>query len=82
MEPKDLLTYECKDEVALDEWVYDGHSIDDTPNYHDILMPMKSMCVRYFVNTPSILIYSFMLQFWPLARLFLPRRGHPRDHRS
>ena len=84
MEPKDLLTYECKDEVALDEWVYDGHSIDDTPNYPDILSPLKNMCVYHFVSTPPtpILIYSSMMQFGPLARLFLPRRGHPRDHRS
>jgi hypothetical protein len=81
VEPEDLLRYECKDELALDEWVYDGHSIDDTPDYDHILSPLKDMCVYYFVNIPSILIYLSMMQFGPLAWLFLRRRGHPGDHR-
>jgi hypothetical protein len=75
MEPKDLLTYECKDQV--DEWVYDGHSIDDTPNYVGVLSPLKNMCVHHFVNSPPILDFSSMMQFGTLARLFLRRRGYP-----
>ncbi|KAH9171881.1 hypothetical protein EDB89DRAFT_1851867 [Lactarius sanguifluus] len=33
---EEILKYEHKDELALDDWVYDGHSIDDTPSYGDV----------------------------------------------
>jgi len=39
----EILKYECKDELALADWVYDGHSIDDTPNYGDVEPPLKDM---------------------------------------
>ena len=39
----EILKYGYKDELALAEWVYDGHSIDDTPNYGDVEPPLKEM---------------------------------------
>ena len=38
------MKYEFKDELALDDWVYDGHSIDDTPKCRDVEQPLKDMC--------------------------------------
>ncbi|KAI9464112.1 hypothetical protein BJY52DRAFT_1221492 [Lactarius psammicola] len=40
---EDILKHEYKDELALDEWVYDGHSIDDTPDHRDIEPPLKDI---------------------------------------
>ncbi|KAI9464115.1 hypothetical protein BJY52DRAFT_887632 [Lactarius psammicola] len=39
----EILKYEHKDELALDYWVYDGHSIDDTPNYGEVEQPLKDI---------------------------------------
>ncbi|KAI9464116.1 hypothetical protein BJY52DRAFT_1166045 [Lactarius psammicola] len=40
---EDILKHEYKDEPALADWVYDGHSIDDTPDYGDIEPPLKDI---------------------------------------
>ncbi|KAH9034700.1 hypothetical protein EDB85DRAFT_2220184 [Lactarius pseudohatsudake] len=42
---EDILKHEHKDELALNDsdWVYDGHSIDDTPNYPDVEPPLKDI---------------------------------------
>ncbi|KAI9464119.1 hypothetical protein BJY52DRAFT_887705 [Lactarius psammicola] len=40
---EDILKHEYKDELALADWVYDGHSIDDTPNYRDVGPPLKDI---------------------------------------
>ncbi|KAH9077795.1 hypothetical protein EDB83DRAFT_2548774 [Lactarius deliciosus] len=40
---EEILKYEHKDELALDEWVYDGHSIDDTPSYGDVEPSLKDI---------------------------------------
>ncbi|KAH9171872.1 hypothetical protein EDB89DRAFT_2070428 [Lactarius sanguifluus] len=40
---EDILKHEYKDELALDDWVYDGHSIDDAPNYPDAEPPLKDI---------------------------------------
>jgi hypothetical protein len=40
---KDVLRYEYMDDLSLDDWVYDGHSIDDFPNYRDVEPPLKDM---------------------------------------
>ncbi|KAH9034702.1 hypothetical protein EDB85DRAFT_2288949 [Lactarius pseudohatsudake] len=40
---EEILKYEHKDELALDDWVYEGHSIDDTPNYSDVEPPLKDI---------------------------------------
>ncbi|KAI9438360.1 hypothetical protein H4582DRAFT_1815080, partial [Lactarius indigo] len=40
---EEILKYEHKDELALDDWVYDGYSIDDTPNYPDVEPPLKDI---------------------------------------
>ena len=54
------MKHEYKDEVALDDWVYDGHSIDDTPNYGDVEPPLKDMYALHFhFYLPLILIAVF-----------------------
>jgi hypothetical protein len=40
---EDVLKYEYMDELSLDNWVYDGHSIDNAPNYRDVEPPLKDM---------------------------------------
>jgi hypothetical protein len=40
---EDVLKYEYMDELSLDNWVYDGQSIDDTPNYRNVEPPLKDM---------------------------------------
>ncbi|KAI9464111.1 hypothetical protein BJY52DRAFT_887328 [Lactarius psammicola] len=39
----EILKREHMDELALDDWVYDGHSIDDTPSYPDVEPPLKDI---------------------------------------
>jgi len=34
--PEDILNYEYKDELSLDDWVYDGHSTDNIPSHPDV----------------------------------------------
>jgi hypothetical protein len=46
--PDDVLKYEHTDELSLDDWVYDGHSIDDIPNYRDVEPPLKDMYAPIF----------------------------------
>ena len=41
--PQDILKYEFTDELSLDLWVYDGHSVDDTPIYSDVGSGLKDM---------------------------------------
>ena len=54
------MKHEYKDEVALDDWVYDGNSIDDTPNYGDVEPPLKDMYALHFhFYLPLILIAVF-----------------------
>ena len=43
VEPKDILNYDYQDKEVLDYWVYDGHSINDIPNYRDVESPLKDM---------------------------------------
>jgi len=51
------LKHEYKDELALDDWVYDGHSIDDTPDYRDIEPPLKDMyALHFYPSASSVLI--------------------------
>ncbi|KAH9064500.1 hypothetical protein EDB87DRAFT_1680408 [Lactarius vividus] len=38
-----VLKHEYKEALALDDWVYDGHSIDDAPNYPDVEPPLKDI---------------------------------------
>ncbi|KAI9438361.1 hypothetical protein H4582DRAFT_257215 [Lactarius indigo] len=40
---EEILKYEHKDELALADWVYDGHSIDDTPNYGNTESPLRDI---------------------------------------
>jgi len=46
---EDILKFDVSDEPIVDHWVYDGHSIDDIPNYGNVEPPLKDMCVHYFV---------------------------------
>ena len=43
VEAKDILNYSYKDDQVLDDWAYDGHSIDDMPNYGDAESPLEDM---------------------------------------
>ena len=57
----EILKYERKDELALADWVYDGHSIDDTPNYRDVESPLKDMCALHCYQSAcsySLLCFS------------------------
>jgi hypothetical protein len=40
VKPEDILNYKYTDELPLDLWVYDGHSIDDAS---DIGPPLRDM---------------------------------------
>jgi hypothetical protein len=53
VKPEDVLKYEYSDELSLDYWVYDGHSIDDVPDYRSVESPVKDMYVLDFVCEPS-----------------------------
>jgi hypothetical protein len=83
VKPEDILKYEYTDELALDDWVYDGHSTEDIPSYHDVKPPLKDMCALCFIFMPPPFSSSnHAVQFRSLARLFLRRRRHPRDQRN
>lgn len=41
--PEDILNYEYSDDLSLDLWVYDGHSVDDIPIYGDVGSALKDM---------------------------------------
>ncbi len=43
VEPKDILNYSYEDDQVLCDWVYDGHSIDDIPDYGDVESPLEDM---------------------------------------
>jgi len=43
VKPEDILKFEYTDELSLDLWVYDGHSIDDIPKYGTVESPLKDM---------------------------------------
>ncbi|KAI0301375.1 hypothetical protein BC826DRAFT_989073 [Russula brevipes] len=34
--PEDILNHEYKDELSLEDWVYDGHSTNDIPSHPDV----------------------------------------------
>lgn len=40
---EDVLNYEYMEDLSLDNWVYDGHSIDDILSYRDVEPPLKDM---------------------------------------
>jgi hypothetical protein len=50
VQPGDVLNGEYKDELSLDNWVYDGHSIDDIPDYGDVALPLKDMYALFFIR--------------------------------
>jgi hypothetical protein len=43
----DILKYGYEDELAIDDWVYDGHSTEDAPNYGDVEPPLKDMYILH-----------------------------------
>ncbi|KAH8987709.1 hypothetical protein EDB83DRAFT_2535566 [Lactarius deliciosus] len=54
---EDVLKHERMDALALGDWVYDGHSIDDTPNYPDVEPPLKDILGHwhgYFYENDNI----------------------------
>jgi hypothetical protein len=50
IKPEDILKYKYTDEVSLEDWVYDGHSIEDIPSYSDVKSPLKDMCGFRFIG--------------------------------
>jgi hypothetical protein len=69
--PKDILNYEYKDELSLDDWVYDGHSTDDIPSYPDVDTLSDDMyAVRLFASLARSNLQNTP-QFWALAWLSL-----------
>lgn len=40
---EDVLRYESMDDLSLDDWMYEGHSIDDIPTRRDVEPPLKDM---------------------------------------
>lgn len=49
IKPEDVLNHGYKDELSLDYSVYDGHSIDNIPNCHDVNSPVNNMyAFRFF----------------------------------
>ena len=60
----EILKYEYKDELALADWVYDGHSIDDAPDHGDVRAPLKDMYVLHpYLRFDSLIAY-FSLGHW------------------
>jgi hypothetical protein len=50
--PKDILNYEYKDELSLDDWVYDGHSTDDIPSHPEVDSLSDDMYALRFIRIP------------------------------
>jgi len=44
-----ILNYECKDELSVDDGMYDGHSIYDIPCHRDVEPPWTDMWVFTFI---------------------------------
>ena len=49
VQPGDILNYGYKDELSVDNGMYDGRSIDDIPDYGDVEPPLKDMYVLSFI---------------------------------
>ena len=54
VKPEDILKHEHSEEVALEDWVYDGHSTDDIPKYGDVESPLRDMCALGSTCMPSL----------------------------
>jgi hypothetical protein len=68
IQPKDVLNYELKDEVSLDDWVYDEQFADAILNYGDVepsLKDLYALCMSHIFQVLNI------PQFWALARPLL-----------
>jgi hypothetical protein len=53
----DILKHEYKDELALDDWVYNAQ---ETPNYGNVEPPLKDMYAHPYLSEPIlILLYVF-----------------------
>jgi hypothetical protein len=60
------LSYECKDEMELNYWVYDGHSTQDISSSRDVQSPLKDMCALclFTSNLSRLLIVQYSLGHW------------------
>jgi len=47
--PGDVLNWEYKEELSLDDLVYGGHSMDDIPDHRDVELPLKDMYGLHFI---------------------------------
>jgi len=54
---EDILKFETLEDLSLDYWLYDGHTIDDVPNYGDVGWPLKDILGHwhgYFYETGGV----------------------------
>lgn len=71
IQPGDVLNWEYKEELCLDDWMYGVHSIDDIPDHRDVKPPLKDMYGPRFICMNHFFLPPNSLQFGSLARLSL-----------
>jgi hypothetical protein len=49
VQPRVILNYGYKDELSVDNGMYDGHSVDDISGHGDVEPPLKDMYVLTFI---------------------------------
>lgn len=54
VEPGSILNYGYKNELSVDDGMYDGHSVNDIPGHRDVYPPLKDMYVLAFICTNHI----------------------------
>ena len=54
IQPGNILNYGYKDELSVDNGMYDGHSVDDISDYGDVEPALKDMYVLTFICTNHI----------------------------
>lgn len=49
IQPGDVLNWEYKEELSLDDLVYGGYSMDNIPDHRDVEPPLKDMYGPHFI---------------------------------
>jgi len=77
--PEEVLKHKYRDEMSLEYWVYDGHTIDDVPNYSDVEPPLNYMyALQFFCMSVYLNLLTPVAQFGTVAWLFLRCRRRTR----
>ena len=58
VDPGRILNYGCKDELSVDDGMYDGHSIYDIPCHRNVEPPWTDMCVLLHLGQLYALIFG------------------------